>query len=64
MDHNWERLREAFHWLTEQQLRSALAYAEAFPDEIEDRLREEERWTPEYTWAKYPFTRPPWRTAG
>jgi len=61
MDCSWERLREAFHWLSEHQLRSALAYAEAFPDEIEEILREEERWTPEYTWAKYPFMRPPWR---
>src|SRR6267143_2253731 len=49
MDQSWERLREAYHWLSEHQLRSALAYAEAFPDEIEERLREEERWTPEYT---------------
>jgi uncharacterized protein (DUF433 family) len=64
MDCSWERLREAFHWLTEHQLRAALAYAEAYPDEIEEILREQERWTPEYTWAKYPFTRPPWRTAG
>src|SRR5438445_352398 len=29
MDNNWERLRVAFHWLSEQQLRAALAYAEA-----------------------------------
>ncbi len=64
MDSSWERLREAFHWLTEHQLRAALAYAEAYPDEIEEILREQERWTPEYTWAKYPFMRPPWRAAG
>jgi len=64
MDHSWERLREAFHWLTEQQLRSALAYAEAYPDEIDEHLGDQERWTPEYIWAKYPFTRPPWRSVG
>jgi len=63
MDQSWERLREAYHWLSERQLRSALAYAEAFPDEIDERLREEERWTPEYTWTRYPFMRPPWRPA-
>jgi len=61
MDQSWERLSAAYHWLSERELRSALAYAEAFPDEIEDILREEERWTPEYTWSKYPFMRPPWR---
>src|SRR5579859_723178 len=27
-DENWDRLREGFHWLTESQLRAALAYAE------------------------------------
>ena len=64
MDGSWERLGEAFDWLSEQQLRAALAYAEAYPDEIDERLREEDRWTPEYTWAKFPSVRPPWRTAG
>ncbi|HEX5501106.1 MAG TPA: hypothetical protein VFW96_00705 [Thermomicrobiales bacterium] len=53
-----ERLREAFHWLSEHQIRAALAYAAAYPEEIQARLDAEERWTPERTWAKYPFTKP------
>ena len=60
MEQSWERLREAFHWLGEQQLRAALAYTEAYPEEIEDRLAQEERWTPEEVWSRYPFTRPKW----
>jgi uncharacterized protein (DUF433 family) len=58
---DWEQLREAYHWLDERQLRAALAYAEGYPDEIEERLRAEEHWTPERTWATYPFMKPPRR---
>src|SRR3981081_2001450 len=59
VDHSWERLRTAYDWLSEPQLRAALAYAEAFAEEIEERLREEGRWTREAIWATYPFMRPP-----
>src|SRR5437764_15301828 len=30
---DWDTLRESYHWLTENQLRSALAYAAAYPEE-------------------------------
>ena len=55
VDEDWERLRAAYHWLSEQQLRAALAYAAAYPEEIEERLRAEERWTPDTLWTTYPF---------
>ena len=58
MGEDWQRLREAYHWLSEHQLRAALAYATAYSDEIEARLREEAGWTPEAVWASYPFTKP------
>ncbi len=58
MDEDWGQLREAYHWLSEHQLRAALAYAAAYPEEIEERLRADERWTLETLWAAYPFTRP------
>ena len=57
----WDRLRQVYHWLSEHQLRAALAYAEAYPEEIEERLRAEEYWTPERVWSTYPLMRPPWR---
>jgi uncharacterized protein (DUF433 family) len=57
----WDALRRAYHWLQERQLRAALAYAEAYPEEIEARLKAEEAWTPERIWATYPFTKPSWR---
>lgn len=53
-----ERLRKAYHWLTEHQLRAALAYADAYPDEIDAQLAEEESWTRERIWSEYPFMRP------
>jgi uncharacterized protein (DUF433 family) len=58
LDNNLERLRAAYHFLTDQQLRSALAYADAYPEEIEQRLRDDAGWTPERVWETYPFMRP------
>ncbi|MGD9891220.1 MAG: hypothetical protein AB7R89_05405 [Dehalococcoidia bacterium] len=61
LDTDWEELRGAFHWLSEEQLRTALVYYEAYPEEIDAQFREEEYWTPERTWERYPFTKPSWR---
>ena len=58
LDNDPARLRTAFHWLTDQQLRSALAYAEAYPEEIDARIQADEAWTPERLRERYPFTRP------
>lgn len=55
----WDRLRQSFHWLSEVQLRAALAYAEAYPDEIEAALEDEASWTPERVWSTFPFTKRP-----
>jgi uncharacterized protein (DUF433 family) len=54
-------LRQAFHWLQERQLQAALRYAEAYPDEIEQRLARESSLTPERIWEQYPYMKPPWR---
>lgn len=53
-----ERLKSAYHWLSPQQLRAALAYISAYPQEIEDCLTADSRWTPEEVWTRYPFTEP------
>ncbi|MBI2865509.1 MAG: DUF433 domain-containing protein [Chloroflexi bacterium] len=58
VDDSWSRLREAFHWLTDVQLRAALAYAEAYPNEIEACTRRDERWTAEAVEKRYPFMSP------
>ncbi len=58
MGQNPGRLQTAYHWLSEIQLRAALAYAQAYPEEIEDRIALEKQWTPEEIWNEHPFTRP------
>lgn len=53
-----DRLRRSYHWLSDEQLRAALAYAAAYPEEIEAALADNAAWTPERVWATYPFTKP------
>jgi uncharacterized protein (DUF433 family) len=57
-DENHDRLRQSYHWLTEAQLRAALAYYDVFPGEINARLEREAQWTPERVRREFPFSRP------
>ncbi|HEV2852783.1 MAG TPA: DUF433 domain-containing protein [Thermoanaerobaculia bacterium] len=57
-DGGYEFLRESYPWLTDAQLRAALAYYEVYPKEIDARLEREARWTPERVWQALPFSRP------
>ena len=50
-----KRLITIYHWLTEIQLRAALAYYSAYPDEIEDLIGRNEIWTRENVQKRYPF---------
>ena len=58
MGGDWDRLREAFDFLSEAQLRAALAYAEAYPEYAEACERREERAGPEQVWGDFPSLRP------
>ena len=58
VDKNHDRLRQSYHWLTEVQLRAALAYYEVYPEEIDARLEREAQWTPERVRREFPFARP------
>jgi uncharacterized protein (DUF433 family) len=53
-----DALRMSYPWLTEPQVRAALAYRELYPQEIEARLEREARWTPERVRRELPFARP------
>jgi uncharacterized protein (DUF433 family) len=57
---SWDDLREAFHWLNEEQLRAALAYADAHRQAMEERLAEEDRAPDrlEQLWRQYPALAP------
>ena len=52
------KLRKSYSWLSEPQLRAALAYYELYPEEIDARLEREARWTPERVARELPFARP------
>jgi uncharacterized protein (DUF433 family) len=58
MGADWGRLRAAFYWLSEAQLRSALTYAEAYPEYVAACERREQRTGPEQVWREYPSLRP------
>jgi uncharacterized protein (DUF433 family) len=55
---DYERLKESYPWLSEPQLRAALAYYELYPEEIEARIEREEWWTPERVRREFPSLRP------
>lgn len=49
-------LVEAYPELSENQLRAAVAYYQAYPEEIDQRLEREAYWTPERVAEELPFT--------
>jgi uncharacterized protein (DUF433 family) len=55
MDNNFEDLKEAYHWLTERQLKAALIYYKLYPEEINDRIQRNELITPESMSIKAPY---------
>lgn len=54
---NYERLRAAYEWLTEPQLRAALSYYELYDGEVERQLEREARLTEERVQEELPFTK-------
>lgn len=55
---NWDALRETFDWLSEEQLRAAMAFCEANPELIRERIEAERAIDIEEFWRKYPQTAP------
>lgn len=55
---NYDRLRSAYDWLVEPQLRAALSYYELYGDEVDARLEREARLTAERVQNELPFTKP------
>jgi len=54
---NSAALAEAYPELSDAQLSAVLAYYQAYPEEINDRLEREAHWTPERVAHELPFTR-------
>jgi uncharacterized protein (DUF433 family) len=55
---DWHRLKELFDWLTDEQLRAALTYAEMFPEDVYPILEEMDRFDIEDFYAKNPWANP------
>jgi uncharacterized protein (DUF433 family) len=55
----WEAFKEEMSWLDESQLRDALDYWNAYPDEINELVAESESWTEEKLYSVYPWAKPP-----
>lgn len=54
LNRDFGRVRQAYSWLSEAQLRAALGYYAAYPDEIDRRIALNERWTREHVVAQHP----------
>jgi uncharacterized protein (DUF433 family) len=52
---DFNELKKAFHWLRDQQLKSALAYYTLFPEEIDRSLRLNEAWDKKKILSRFPF---------
>ena len=48
------RLRDAYHWLSEPQLRAALVYFRLYPEEIERQISRNEAWSKEQLADRHP----------
>lgn len=48
-------LRTTLHWLSELQLRAALGYYRAYSKEIDQLIAQNENWTRESTYKRFPF---------
>jgi uncharacterized protein (DUF433 family) len=53
-----KRLRDAYHWLTESQLRAALGYYACFPEEIDRQISRNEAWTRDRLERQHPALSP------
>jgi uncharacterized protein (DUF433 family) len=50
-----KRLKTAYHWLSQEQLRAALGYYAAYPEEIDRLIEQNERWNEEKVRDRHPF---------
>jgi uncharacterized protein (DUF433 family) len=55
---NLSRLRKSYHWLSEPQIRAAIGYHAAYPDEIDRQITRNEGWTKESLAERHPALAP------
>jgi uncharacterized protein (DUF433 family) len=55
VNENYDEIKRAYDWLSENQLRSALSYYALYPEEIGDRLDRNQELTLEKVVKRFPF---------
>ena len=56
---NYNKLKEAYHWLSDQQIRSALSYYALYPSEIDEKITYNEDITQDQVIKRFPFLAKP-----
>lgn len=59
LEEDYDKLRDTYHWLSEQQLRSALSYYALYPDEIDAKIKSNEEITQDKVLKRFPFLAKP-----
>jgi len=52
---NIKRLKKAYHWLSQGQVKAALSYYSAYPEEIDGLIERNEGWTKKKIQERHPF---------
>jgi uncharacterized protein (DUF433 family) len=62
LEEDYEKLKEAYHWLGEQQIRAALSFYALYPKEIDTRIASNEEMTEDKVRKRFPFLSKPGRS--
>ena len=55
LDENYDKLKKAYHWLGDPQIRAALSYYALYPDDIEEKIARNENITQQQVLKRFPF---------
>jgi len=50
-----KRLKKAYHWLSQEQVKAALSYYSAYPEEVDHLIDRNEGWTKKKIEKRHPF---------
>ena len=56
---NYDKLKQTYHWLSDQQIRSAPSYYALYPDEVDKKITRNEDITQEQIIKRFPFLSKP-----
>ena len=55
LEEDYEKLKKAYHWLNEQQIRAALSYYALYTQEIQERVAANEEMDEDKVLKRFPF---------